>query len=289
MSDSQSAIITAASLAVGVGLGVGVSLALLQNRNHNHEVYRPIATSSEDGRRHQQGSPEQTMAPGLRRGFSMKEARLHAEKSAASAKLVTPREALENLQIGNARFWMAKAHRPERSAFERRALIMSQSPTIGILGCSDSRVPIEIVFDQGLGDLFVIRVAGNCLDTTTSASLEYAVHHLNVKALVVLGHEGCGAVKAAQSTDADLDSLSSNLSSMLKSLKGGLDSTRLANIHDGRAKDREAVVTNVKAQVEALSANAGIMEKVKSKDLIITGAFYEISSGIVDFFNEVAE
>jgi carbonic anhydrase len=73
------------------------------------------------------------------------------------------------------------------SAFERRALIMQQYPSVAILGCSDSRVPIEIVFDQGLGDMFVIRVAGNCLDTTTTASLQYAVQHLHVKLIVVMG------------------------------------------------------------------------------------------------------
>merc|ERR550514_1379463 len=83
------------------------------------------------------------------------------------------------------------------SAFERRALIKSQFPSVALLGCSDSRVPVEIVFDQGLGDMFVVRVAGNVLDTATSASLQYAVVHLKVKVLVVLGHEGCGAVKAA--------------------------------------------------------------------------------------------
>jgi carbonic anhydrase len=76
---------------------------------------------------------------------------------------------------------------PQVSAFERRALIMQQYPSVAILGCSDSRVPIEIVFDQGLGDMFVIRVAGNCLDTTTTASLQYAVQHLHVKLIVVMG------------------------------------------------------------------------------------------------------
>lgn len=90
---------------------------------------------------------------------------------------------------------MGAATRPEVSAFERRALINLQYPSVAILGCSDSRVPIEIVFDHGLGDIFVIRVAGNCLDTTTGASLQYAVKHLRVKVVVVMGHEGCGALK----------------------------------------------------------------------------------------------
>merc|ERR1719436_832501 len=109
-----------------------------------------------------------------------------------------PWEILAELQRGNARFWMNCANRPERSAFERRGLISKQFPSVAVLGCSDSRVPTEIVFDQGLGDLFVIRVAGNALDTATLASLQYAVHHLKVKLVLVLGHELCGAVKAAQ-------------------------------------------------------------------------------------------
>merc|ERR1712048_1236715 len=106
-------------------------------------------------------------------------------------------EVMADLQKGNARFWMGHATRPEKSAFERRALITKQFPSVAVLGCSDSRVPVEIIFDQGLGDMFVIRVAGNCLDITTLASLQYAVHHLKVKVLMVMGHEGCGAVKAS--------------------------------------------------------------------------------------------
>jgi carbonic anhydrase len=95
---------------------------------------------------------------------------------------------------------MGSATRPEVSAFERRALISLQYPSVAILGCSDSRVPIEIVFDHGLGDIFVIRVAGNCLDTTTTASLQYAINHLRVKVIVVMGHEGCGALKVPWSS-----------------------------------------------------------------------------------------
>lgn len=81
---------------------------------------------------------------------------------------------------GNARFWMGLAERPEMSAMERRALIMAQSPKVAVLGCSDSRVPIEIVFDQGLGDIFAVRVAGNIYGDSTAASLDYAVAHLKV-------------------------------------------------------------------------------------------------------------
>merc|ERR1712127_301907 len=96
-----------------------------------------------------------------------------------------------------------------------------QFPSTAILSCSDSRVPIEIVFDQGLGDLFVIRVAGNCLDTASTASLQYAVHHLKVKLLIVMGHEGCGAVKAAQLPLPAIEKEPEELGNLLKGMRRG--------------------------------------------------------------------
>merc|ERR1719262_557751 len=221
-------------------------------------------------------------------GFSMEDAMKHSQAAAKKAQARTPKQVLSQLQKGNARFWMGVSRRPEASAFERRALIMQQFPSVAILGCSDSRVPIEIVFDQGLGDIFVIRVAGNCLDTVTTGSLEYAVHHLKVKCLIVMGHEGCGAIKAATMANQEIEKESADLSLMLKQIKHGLDEDRLKGIQDPRAHDREAVVTNVKVQVEQMSRNQGIMAKVRSGELLVVGAFYEISSGIVDFFHEIS-
>jgi len=194
---------------------------------------------------------------------------------------------LAELQRGNARFWTNRAMRPERSAFERRGLISKQFPSVAVLGCSDSRVPTEIVFDQGLGDLFVIRVAGNCLDTATLASLQYAIHHLKVKVVVVLGHEACGAVKAAQLPSDKLEQEPSELEQALKNIKAGLDAGSLQHILDPRALDREAVTTNVKQQVERLARDKRIMGKVRRRELLVVGGFYEISSGIVDFFHEI--
>merc|ERR1712060_468323 len=132
---------------------------------------------------------------GWERGVSMDEARDLVDAAAAKSSERSAVEVLAELQRGNVRFWTGNATRPEKNAFERRSLIMKQFPSVAVLGCSDSRVPVEIVFDQGLGDMFVVRVAGNCLDTSTRASLDYAVDHLKVKVVVVLGHEGCGAVK----------------------------------------------------------------------------------------------
>eukprot|EP00928_Gymnodinium_smaydae_P064517 TRINITY_DN4781_c0_g1_i1.p1 TRINITY_DN4781_c0_g1~~TRINITY_DN4781_c0_g1_i1.p1 ORF type:complete len:392 (+),score=84.58 TRINITY_DN4781_c0_g1_i1:75-1250(+) len=222
-------------------------------------------------------------------GFSMEEAIKQADSDQQRALARSPAEVLAQLQKGNARFWMGAATRPEKSAFERRALISKQFPCVAILGCSDSRVPVEIVFDMGLGDMFVIRVAGNCLDTSTMASLQYAIHHLHVKVVIVMGHEGCGAVKAAGQAEEAFSSEPKELKTLLSFLKGGLDDSRLGCITDSRAHDREAVVTNVRQQLTALSRDEGIMTKAMKKEIIVVGAFYEISSGIVDFFFELTE
>ena len=220
----------------------------------------------------------------IRNGFSMEDAAEYSSSRAVQARAQTPATVLDSLQRGNTRFWMGVASRPEVSAFERRALIMKQHPSVAILGCSDSRVPIEIVFDQGLGDIFVIRVAGNCLDKTTVGSLEYAAVYLGVKVLMVMGHEGCGAVRAAQLPMADIEKEPESLSSLLKSLKAGLDEGRLSQVHDTRACDREAVTSNVHIQVEALMMNEVVRSRVDKQELIVCGAFYDMSSGIVDFF-----
>jgi carbonic anhydrase len=220
----------------------------------------------------------------LRNGYSMEEAMEHASDKAQQAQARTPRTVLLDLQRGNARFFTGISSRPEKSAFERRALISQQFPAAAILGCSDSRVPIELVFDQGLGDLFVIRVAGNCLDTATTGSLEYATNHLKVKVLVVMGHSGCGAVKAAQLPAKDLDGEPEDLRNLLKGIKTGLDAEKLGHISDPRACDREAVSSNVKAQVARLVANPAVSPAVKSGELLVVGAFYDMASGIVDFY-----
>merc|ERR1719379_1594084 len=132
-------------------------------------------------------------------GFSMEEAKQYCAMNKAAKQELTPSDVLEDLQRGNSRFWMGAPSTKERNAFDRRSLVGTQFPSVAILSCADSRVPVEIVFDQGLGDIFVVRVAGNCLDTASAASLQYAVKHLKVKVLVVMGHEACGAVKAAAS------------------------------------------------------------------------------------------
>merc|ERR1712087_234096 len=140
-------------------------------------------------------------------GFSMEEARAHADGGQSMVIAKTPTEIFADLQRGNTRFWTGRASRPEASFFDRRALLNKQFPSVALLACADSRVPTEMIFDQGLGDLFVVRVAGNALDASTHGSLQFAVNVLKVKVLVVLGHELCGAIKAAQLPDEKLEEM----------------------------------------------------------------------------------
>ena len=230
------------------------------------------------------GSEDSTDDSTLENGFSNQESSDHNASSARKNAACTPEDVLSRLQRGNSRYWTGRATRPKASAFKRRALLSGQHPTVAVLGCADSRVPVEIVFDQGIGDMFVIRVAGNCLDTGTEGSIEYAVAHLKVKVLIVMGHEGCGAIQAARSPIRDIEKQPTSLGNVLKGIKGGLDEGLLSNISDPRASDREAVVANVKTQVCRLLENKVIKQSVESKRMVVIGAFYEMSSGIVDFF-----
>jgi len=298
----------------GTALGAAISTLLVQLLGGRQEKQQPrlprrrIAERRFEEEEEDQGTDESKQAHPTREvqrkvatmhaaedmdnclGFTMQEAKEHAEAKAGEAKDRTPAEVLQGLQKGNTRFWMGMSKTQTGSAFHRRALISMQYPSVAILGCSDSRVPVEIVFDQGLGDLFVVRVAGNCLETSTMASLQYAIAHLKVKVLVVMGHEGCGAVKAAGLPADAIEKEPEALEKALKALKCGLEKApRLGDITDLRSRDREAVVTNVRAQIEGLSQNETVMSAVRRKELIVVGAFYEISSGIVDFFLEIAE
>lgn len=204
----------------------------------------------------------------------------------ASRKDLTPRDVILDMQRGNGRFWMGLSERPDMTAMERRALIIAQAPRICVLSCSDSRVPVEIIFDQGLGEVFVVRMAGNILDANAHGSIEYAVKYLGVKVVLVIGHEGCGAVKGAISMSAeDISKEPFDLQVVLTNIKANLDVKELNLITDARSRDREAIILNTSNQVKKLQQNQLIASKVADGSLMVAGAFYEISSGIVDFFS----
>ncbi len=198
-----------------------------------------------------------------------------------------PQEAMHELKSGNSRFFGGQARRPEISANERRAQILQQTPFAAVLGCSDSRVPIELVYDQGLGDIFAVRVAGQIMEPGTAGSIEYAVKHLKTKVVVVMGHEGCGAVKAAMLPAAVQDAEPENVQYLLKQISPAL--VDLPKIRDEKAKMREAVLANVRQQVALVKENPVVKSALAKKDLTVVGAFYEISSGQVDFLETEEE
>ena len=192
-----------------------------------------------------------------------------------------PEEALRALQEGNARFYSGAQTQIGMTANERRSQIMMQTPFAVVLGCADSRVPIEIVFDQGPGNLFSVRVAGNVADGVALGSLEYAINHLKVHLLVVMGHEGCGAISAALMPDEDRRKESAHIYSLLEQIAPAL--AQLGNITDNKARMREAVILNVKHQVSRLRENEVVKAAEARGQLSVVGAFYEIGSGAVDF------
>lgn len=218
----------------------------------------------------------------IRRGATMEEIAKLRDPVAT-----TPEEAIRALKTGNARFFGGQAQRPEASAAERRAQILGQTPFGVILSCSDSRVPTEIVFDQGLGDLFITRVAGNVIDRTTLGSIEYAIGHLKTHVVVVMGHEGCGAVKAALLPAEARARETENIQFLLNQIVPSLE--KLPSIRDEKAKMREAVIANVRGQVQNLKRVKFIQDAIRTKKIAVIGAFYEITSGAVDFLETEEE
>ncbi|MBI3556033.1 MAG: carbonic anhydrase [Deltaproteobacteria bacterium] len=189
----------------------------------------------------------------------------------------TPKIALADLQAGNKRFSRGEPKHPDQQNAVREKLASGQHPPAIVLSCSDSRVPPELVFDQGLGRVFTIRVAGNILDPATVASIEYAVEHLDSKLVVVMGHENCGAVKAALETPAGTSAGSRDLDTLLSVVRTNM----------GKEKSvKGAVKSNVNAVAEDLMIRSKIVrDHVRSGKVAIVPAIYSLESGIVEFWN----
>lgn len=212
----------------------------------------------------------------VRRGASMEEI-----ADLKDSDVATPEAAIQALMDGNARFFGGQARRPEIGANERRAQIMGQTPYAAVLACSDSRVPVELVFDQGLGQLFVVRVAGNVVGESGLGTLEYAIKHLDVHLIVVLGHEGCGAVAAALMPPEEIAQEPANLQTLIGRIRPSVE--QLPTIRDKKARMREAVLNNVRHQVQILRRQPVVQEAEASGQIRVIGGFYEIGSGAVDF------
>lgn len=187
--------------------------------------------------------------------------------------------ALDRLRQGNERFVAHVERYPDRGAEARLRLVDGQDPFAVILGCSDSRVPPEVLFDEGLGDLFVIRNAGNIVDATSLASVEYAVAHLGVSLVLVLGHERCGAVTAAVDVTRQHEEVRGHLWSLIDAIVPALDQTDEAR---GDVVD-QAVCAHVRIQAERLRRSEPIVARaVKSGVIRVVGARYDIDRGQVE-------
>ncbi len=207
--------------------------------------------------------------------------------------MTSAREALERLQNGNRRFMSNVPGDKALTSQKRRSeLVDGQEPFAIILGCSDSRVPTEIVFDQGLGDLFVIRVAGNIAAPSQIGSIEYAAAKLGARLVVVLGHSRCGAVLAAvEELQQTTKHESSNLHSIIDRIRPSVEELLATEIrHDSDALIHHAVRANICASVNHLRQNSKILEQLIQKDgLLVVGAHYSLETGFVDFFDGLSE
>ena len=195
-------------------------------------------------------------------------------------------EALEELQEGNKRFLSGK--RKELPSYQHREeLAHGQHPFAIILGCSDSRVPPELIFDQGLGDLFVIRVAGNIADESQIGSIQFAAHTFGSPLIVVLGHSGCGAVRATlEKIEKPMEKIPSDLNSIVESISPNLEALWQSQYPpDKEELMPQAVITNIRASVYYLKEEEEVLKPlVHQKKLFIIGAEYSLETGKVEFF-----
>lgn len=204
--------------------------------------------------------------------------------------MIPAAKALERLREGNRRFASDAPLNQGGHGSKREQLTEGQQPFAIILGCSDSRVPAEIVFDQGLGDLFVIRVAGNIVQPSQIGSVEFAATNFGARLVVVLGHSNCGAIYAALEHLRG-PSPSRNLGSIIDLIRPSVESL----IADGQGDDpdalaEKAVRANVRASSERLRHGSDIIEQLERDDgLVIVGAEYSLDTGLVDFFDGVPE
>jgi carbonic anhydrase len=205
--------------------------------------------------------------------------------------MISADEALTLLREGNRRFVMDQSRAGAASHHERRlSLVSGQEPFAIVLGCSDSRVPAELVFDQGFGDLFVIRVAGNIVAPSQVGSVEFAASRFGTRLVIVVGHSQCGAVTAT------VEELLGRSTTESKNLRSIVDRVRPAvqgllsarNVDDVDALMKEAVRANVRASANHLRHGSELLERLIREDgLRVVGAEYALDTGIVTFFDGV--
>jgi carbonic anhydrase len=205
--------------------------------------------------------------------------------------MISAHEALERLREGNRRFVndLPSLHTFTNQA-RRRELASGQKPFAIILGCSDSRVPAEIVFDQGLGDLFVIRVAGNIVAPSQVGSVEFAAERAGTRLVVVLGHSNCGAILATlEELGRPSEDQSQNLRSIVDRIRPSIEPLLTAeSAEQPEALVRDAVRAHIRVSANHLRHGSEVLEQlIQNNGFMVVGAEYSLESGIVDFFDGV--
>lgn len=202
-------------------------------------------------------------------------------------------EALARLQEGNRRFADdLRDFKSLKSERRRAELVQRQDPIAIILGCSDSRVPAELVFDQGLGDLFVIRVAGNIVAPSQVGSVEFAADRFGTRLVVVLGHSNCGAISATiEQLRRPSSAQSPNLRSIVERVRPSVEPLMATDLKDDEeALIHHAVRANIQASADHLRHGSTILEQLSMHDgLLVVGAEYSLKTGVVEFFDGVPQ
>jgi len=203
--------------------------------------------------------------------------------------MISAGDALERLREGNRRFVSDDRSRESVAIQTRRnELAAGQEPFAIILGCSDSRVPAEIVFDQGLGDLFVIRVAGNIVASSQVGSVEFAAERFGTRLVVVLGHSNCGAIEATlEELARPSEDQSRNLRSIVDLIRPSVEA--LLATEPGRHPEtlvQRAVRANIRVSADHLRHGSEVLEQlIRNEGLLVVGAEYSLETGVVDFFD----
>jgi carbonic anhydrase len=204
--------------------------------------------------------------------------------------MISAREALERLKDGNQRFVAGVRSLDALLSQTRRGeLAAEQNPIAIVLGCSDSRVPAEVVFDQGLGDLFVIRVAGNIVAPSQVGSVEFAAARFGTPLVVVLGHTQCGAILATLEEARSRTTRSPNLQAIVDRIRPSVDTLLATGLPlDSDALIRQAVRANVRASADHLRHGSALLERlIRDGNLLVVGAEYSLETGEVDFFDGI--
>lgn len=185
---------------------------------------------------------------------------------------MTPEQAIKRLMEGNKRYVNDQLEHPNRNQIRREAVTANQKPFAIILGCSDSRVSPEIVFDQGIGDLFVVRVAGNVVGSIELDSIDYAALYLDSVLILVMGHENCGAIQAV------LNHNTKEISAIAEKIE-----LNIAGIEIGQPNAvKNAVTANVRAAVKSLRESPVLSRLIKEKKIEVIGGYYNLSTGEVE-------